>query len=135
MQYRKTLPLLQSPSLLELKKTEKVKKSPGIHLQKVCCIKTCMGTNRTVPKRRFFVIPSVKVGQGQKRERWISAIRKINGQEWKPKITHLNHGSKVCSAHFTSGNHSLIQWDEDYVPHIFHNEFDKYKSTFKYLGM
>ena len=34
---------------------------------------------------------------------------------------------KVCSAHFSTGRHSQIQWDLDYVPHIFKNNFVKFK--------
>ena len=87
-----------------------------------------MSTNLTKPKRRFFNIPSVKVGQGQKRQRWISAIKQVNGINWEPKRPHdIKHGDKVCSSHFKSGNHSLIQFDDDYVPNIFNNDFEKYQ--------
>ena len=81
-----------------------------------------MSTNLSLPKRSFFTIPNVKVGQGQKREKWISAIRGVNGDGWNPKL-----GDFVCSSHFSSGFHSLVQFDEDYVPHIFKNDFEKYK--------
>ena len=88
-----------------------------------------MSSSKTEPKPSFFNIPHVKIGQGQKRQRWIDAIKQINGPEWEPKISsHVNNGDKVCSLHFRSGNHSISQWDEDYVPHIFSNDFEKYKS-------
>ena len=107
--------------------TGKMEKPKVVLIKEHCCIKTCMSTNRSEPKRRFFFIPSIKIGQGQKRQRWISAIKQINGDSWEPKVPkNVNHGDKVCSLHFRSGNHSQSQWDEDYVPHIFINDFKKY---------
>ena len=103
-------------------KMEKTKQNIGAH----CCIKTCLSTNLTKPKPRFFNIPSVKEGRGLKRQRWISAIRQVNGNSWEPRSAHTTNGEKVCSRHFKSGEHSRTQWDEDYAPHIFSNDFEKY---------
>ena len=99
---------------------EKAKK-PSVH--RTCCVKTCMSTNLSLPKRSFFTIPNIKVGQGNKRERWITALKSVNGESWNPRIGI----DFVCSSHFTSGTHSLVQWDDDYVPHIFNDDFQKYK--------
>ena len=41
---------------------------------------------------------------------------------------------KVCSAHFSKGRHSQIQWDLDYVPHIFKNNFVKFKKKKNYTS-
>ena len=38
----------------------------------------------------------------------------------------------MCSAHFSKGKHSQIQWDLDYVPHIFKNNFVKFKKKRNY---
>ena len=85
-----------------------------------------MSTNLTKPKRRFFNIPSYKIGLGQKRQMWISAIKQVNGNSWEPRSCNVNNGDKVCSAHFSNGQHSEIQWDKNYVPHIFTNDFAKF---------
>ena len=98
-------------------------KSSGIRT--VCCIKTCMSTNLDVPKKNFYSIPSPNRYR-QKHDRWVAALKHVNGAEWTPKID-TKHGDKVCSAHFTKGRHSQIQWDTDYVPTIFKDDFANWK--------
>ena len=80
-----------------------------------------MSTNLDEEKKNFYSIPSVNRYK-QKHERWVAAIQFVNGAEWKPKKF-----DKVCSSHFSKGRHSQIQWDLDYVPHIFKNDFAKFK--------
>ena len=58
----------------------------------------------------------------------MAAIRLVNGADWEPKM----RSDKVCSAHFSKGRHSQIQWDLDYVPHIFKNNFVKFKKKRNY---
>ena len=80
-----------------------------------------MSTNLDVPKKNFYSIPSPNRYR-QKHDRWVAALNHVNGAEWTPKID-TKHGDKVCSAHFTKGRHSQLQWDTDYVPTIFKNDF------------
>ena len=94
-----------------------------------CCIKTCMSTNLDKQKKNFYSIPNPNRYR-QKHERWLAAIRLVNGADWEPKMS----SDKVCSAHFSKGRHSQIQWDLDYVPHIFKNNFVKFKKKENYTS-
>ena len=80
-----------------------------------------MSTNLDEEKKNFYSIPSPNRYR-QKHDRWVAAIKVINGAEWEPKTF-----DKVCSSHFSKGRHSQIQWDLDYVPNIFKNDFAKFK--------
>ena len=68
-----------------------------------CCIKTCMSTNLDEKKKNFYSIPSPNRYR-QKHDRWVAAIKVINGAEWEPKTF-----DKVCSSHCSKGTHSQIQ--------------------------
>ena len=85
-----------------------------------CAVRGCLSTNKSVPKRKFFRIPNEKEWK-IKRDLWVSAIREVNGQQWKPKYWH-----QVCALHFKSGSPSPTDLigSENYVPncHINHQE-------------
>ena len=82
-----------------------------------CALLTCLNTNLSTPKRKFFVIPSPNKDH-EKAKLWIEAIRKIN-------CTHPTHtweptkSSFVCSDHFQSGQHKNSRYENDYVPNVF----------------
>ena len=79
-----------------------------------CAVRGCLSTNKSVPKIKFFSIPNEKFWK-IKRDMWVSAIREVNGPEWKPKNFH-----RICALHFISGSPSPTDLigSEDYVPHV-----------------
>ena len=81
-------------------------------------------------KNDLLVLIYIYCGYRQKHGRWLAAIRLVNGADWEPKM----RSDKVCSAHFSKGRHSQIQWDLDYVPHIFKNNFVKFKKKKNYTS-
>ncbi|XP_037582892.1 uncharacterized protein LOC119466448 isoform X1 [Dermacentor silvarum] len=64
---------------------------------------------------KFFRFPSAKL-YPEKRNAWIAAVKRKNedGSLWQP-----NEHSRICSAHFITGQPSTFSNHPDYVPNVF----------------
>lgn len=84
-----------------------------------CCIAGCF--NRPTKERtlKFYTIPtanSVRPFKVNRRRLWLEAIEKANGS-----VADLSFDSRICSAHFISGQFSLDNSNPDFVPSVFPN--------------
>ncbi len=91
--------------------SDKVKKKSG---GRSCCVVGC-GNNYNIHGKeiKFFKFPS---RDQEQRQKWISAVKRVDvdGKPWAPK-----EYTRICSAHFYSGNWSRTRGHPDYVPSIF----------------
>ena len=111
--------ILFSPDILRYTATDyspKQKEKANIGTKRPsrrCAVSRCDITNKSVPKRSFFVFPSVNKNH-EKTDLWIKAVQEVNGPTWFPNVS-----SFICSDHFVNGQHSPTRTDVNYIPTLF----------------
>ncbi|XP_064463425.1 peroxynitrite isomerase THAP4-like [Ornithodoros turicata] len=96
---------------------EVVKKRPGKKTSQYCCVVGCNNSYRNSKGKdiKFYSFPS-KPYEKNRRQRWISAVRRVNpdGTKWMP-----TKNSIICSVHFVGNRRREEMNHPAYVPTLF----------------
>ena len=86
---------------------------------KKCCVLGCENTDLNCKGVHFHLV--VRTRSQEQSDEWIRIIKKQNGQDWSP-----TRHSKICGAHFASGQFNSDPEHPDFLPTIFPgNQFMK----------
>ena len=87
-------------------------KEKSLKIGKKCCIFDCENTDLNDKDVSFYRV--VRSRSQKQSEEWIKIIRKKNGQRWTP-----TKDTRICGAHFVTGEFSLNSDHPDFLPSIF----------------
>ncbi|XP_029993709.1 uncharacterized protein LOC115421861 [Sphaeramia orbicularis] len=75
-----------------------------------CCVVGCKSRDLRNRKLTFYIIPL----ETKRRNLWLQAIQRVNGDDYIPEKNAL-----ICGAHFVSGEVSMDHDNPDFVPSVF----------------
>ena len=79
---------------------------------KKCCVSGCENTDLNCKGVHFHLV--VRTRSKEQSDEWIRIIKKQNGQDWNP-----SKHTKICGAHFASGEFNSDPDHPDFLPTIF----------------
>ena len=81
-------------------------------LGKKCCVLGCENTDLNCKGVHFHLV--VRTRSQEQSDEWIRIIKKHNGESWNP-----SKHTKICGAHFASGQFNSNPEHPDFLPSIF----------------